>query len=84
MNASESVPLSRGKRFSFSLLNILIPGLGFLFKRNYKAAALNFLGFALFLVLFPFIVGHENQSAVPWGYVIAMLGSGLACWGEPL
>ena len=83
MNALETKQLSTGKRILFCVINVLIPGLGFLFKRDNRAAALNFFGFIVFLFVSPFLVGHENQTVVPYMHGFAMLASGLICWGEP-
>jgi len=83
MNSANPMPLSPGRRIGFAVLNVLLPGLGLLLKREYKMAAFNFIGFLLFVFLFPFMVGHENQAAVPYGYGLALLASGFLCWGEP-
>ena len=65
-----------------SALNMVIPGLGFLARKDFKAALLNFLGFVALVFIAPFVVGHENQSVVLWIYGAGLLVSGLICWGE--
>lgn len=84
MNAVETPQPSIGKRLLFCALNVLIPGLGFMLKRNRRAGTLNLLGFIVFLFLSAVLAGHERQGAVPFIWAFGMLASGLACWDEPL